>query len=175
MIGGLDALASDGAQISAEQLEQRQPGTTAEDLATIVYTSGTTGRPKGCRLTHGNLLADVRNAVGALPEIFETPGCSTLLFLPLAHVFARIIQVGYLESGAVLGHWPDMNTLAEGLREFRPTFLLAPPRKRRSPGSRPVTARPPAVAPAWPCGCGTPCSTGSSMAGCGRRPAAGCG
>ncbi len=128
MIGGLDALASDGAQISAEQLEQRQPGTTAEDLATIVYTSGTTGRPKGCRLTHGNLLADVRNAVGALPEIFETPGCSTLLFLPLAHVFARIIQVGYLESGAVLGHWPDMNTLAEGLREFRPTFLLAVPR-----------------------------------------------
>ena len=128
MIGGLDALASGGARISAEQLDQRRAGRTAADLASIVYTSGTTGQPKGCEITHGNLLADVRNAVAGLPEIFEAPGCSTLLFLPLAHVFARIIQVGYLESGAVLGHWPDMNTLAGGLREFRPTFLLAVPR-----------------------------------------------
>lgn len=128
MTGELDALASGGARISAEQLEQRRAGRTAADLATIVYTSGTTGRPKGCQITHGNLLADVRNAVAALPEIFEVAGCSTLLFLPLAHVFARIIQVGYLESGAILGHWPDMGTLAEGLREFHPTFLLAVPR-----------------------------------------------
>jgi long-chain acyl-CoA synthetase len=128
VIGGLGTLASGGAQIREEQLERRRAGRTAADLATIVYTSGTTGRPKGCEITHGNLLADVRNAVDALPEIFETPGCSTLLFLPLAHVFARIIQVGYLESGAVLGHWPDMSTLAGGLREFRPTFLLAVPR-----------------------------------------------
>jgi long-chain acyl-CoA synthetase len=128
MTGELDALASGGARISAEQLEQRRAGRTAADVATIVYTSGTTGRPKGCQITHGNLLADVRNAVAALPEIFEVPGCSTLLFLPLAHVFARIIQVGYLESGAILGHWPDMSTLAEGLREFQPTFLLAVPR-----------------------------------------------
>ncbi len=128
MTGALDTLAPEAAQIGAEQLEQRRTGRTAADLATIVYTSGTTGRPKGCGLTHGNLLADVRNAVGALPEIFQIADCSTLLFLPLAHVFARIIQVGYLESGAVLGHWPDMNTLADGLREFRPTFLLAVPR-----------------------------------------------
>jgi long-chain acyl-CoA synthetase len=128
MTGELDALASGGARISPEQLEQRRAGRTAADLATIVYTSGTTGQPKGCQITHGNLLADVRNAVAALPEIFEVAGCSTLLFLPLAHVFARIIQVGYVESGAILGHWPDMNTLAEGLREFHPTFLLAVPR-----------------------------------------------
>jgi long-chain acyl-CoA synthetase len=128
MTGELDALASGGTQISDEQLDQRRAGRTAADLATIVYTSGTTGRPKGCQITHGNLLADVRNAVGALPEIFETPGCSTLLFLPLAHVFARIIQVGFLESGAVLGHWPDINTVAEGLGEFRPTFVVAVPR-----------------------------------------------
>jgi long-chain acyl-CoA synthetase len=128
MTGELDALASGGTQISDEQLDQRRAGRTAADLATIVYTSGTTGRPKGCQITHGNLLADVRNAVGALPEIFETPGCSTLLFLPLAHVFARIIQVGFLESGAVLGHWPDINTVAEGLAEFRPTFVVAVPR-----------------------------------------------
>jgi long-chain acyl-CoA synthetase len=128
MTSELDALASGGAQIGMEQLEQRRIGRAAADLATIVYTSGTTGQPKGCQITHGNLLADVRNAVAALPEIFEAPGCSTLLFLPLAHVFARIIQVGFLEAGAVLGHWPEMSTLAEGLREFHPTFLLAVPR-----------------------------------------------
>jgi long-chain acyl-CoA synthetase len=71
----------------------------------------------------------VRNAIhGTLPEIFETADASTLLFMPLAHVFARIIQIGCLESGAILGHWEDTSTVAEGLREFRPTFLLAVPR-----------------------------------------------
>ena len=128
MTGGLDALVPGGAQISEERLEQRRTGRKAADLATIVYTSGTTGRPKGCELSHGNLLADARNAVAVLPEIFGTAGCSTLLFLPLAHAFARIIQVGCLESGAILGHWPDATTLSEGLSGFRPTFLLAVPR-----------------------------------------------
>jgi long-chain acyl-CoA synthetase len=128
MTGGLDVLVSGGAQTGAEQLEQRRTGRTATDLASIVYTSGTTGRPKGCELTHGNLLAVVRNAMGALPEIFEVPGCSTLLFLPLAHALARIVQVGCVESGAILGHWPDIGTLADGLPEFRPTFLIAVPR-----------------------------------------------
>jgi long-chain acyl-CoA synthetase len=128
MTGGLDVLVSGGAQTSAEQLEQRRTGRTATDLASIVYTSGTTGRPKGCELTHGNLLAVVRNAIDALPEIFEVPGCSTLLFLPLAHALARIVQVGCVESGAILGHWPDIGTLADGLPEFRPTFLIAVPR-----------------------------------------------
>jgi long-chain acyl-CoA synthetase len=128
MTGGLDELVSAGVQITNEQLDRRRAGSTGTDLATIVYTSGTTGRPKGCEITHANLLADVRDAVAALPEIFETPGCSTLLFLPLAHVFARIIQVGFLESGAVLGHWPDLSTVAKGLVEFRPTFVVAVPR-----------------------------------------------
>jgi long-chain acyl-CoA synthetase len=128
MIGELDPLASAGAQVSDDELERRRAGRGAADLATIIYTSGTTGRPKGCQLTHGNLLADVRSAIAALPEIFETPGCSTLLFLPLAHAFARIIQIGILEAGAVLGHWPDFATLPDGLAEFRPTFVLAVPR-----------------------------------------------
>jgi long-chain acyl-CoA synthetase len=128
MIDGLGALAVGGTQVSDDQLDQRRAGRTAADLATIIYTSGTTGRPKGCELTHGNLLADVRSAVAALPEIFTISGCSTLLFLPLAHCFARIIQIGCLESGAILGHWPDTATVAEGLAEFRPTFLLAVPR-----------------------------------------------
>jgi long-chain acyl-CoA synthetase len=119
----------DGASVTDEQLEQHRTARNAADLATIIYTSGTTGRPKGCQITHGNLLSDVRNAVeGSLVEVFEIAGSSTLLFLPLAHSFARIIQVGCLESGAILGHWPDTRTLTEGLPEFRPTFLLAVPR-----------------------------------------------
>ncbi|HET9897122.1 MAG TPA: AMP-dependent synthetase/ligase [Streptosporangiaceae bacterium] len=115
--------------ISHEQLAERMAGRTADDLATIIYTSGTTGRPKGCELTHRNLLSGARNAVqGALTEIFDIKGSSTLLFLPLAHSFARIIQVGCLESGAVLMHWPDSSTVAKGLPETSPSFLLAVPR-----------------------------------------------
>ena len=119
----------DGASVTDEQLEERRAARHAADLATIIYTSGTTGRPKGCEITHGNLLSDVKNAVaGSLEEVFEIAGSSTLLFLPLAHSFARIIQVGCLESGAVLGHWSDTATVATALPEFRPTFLLAVPR-----------------------------------------------
>ena len=123
------AAGSGAASVTDDQLEQHRAARKAADLATIIYTSGTTGRPKGCEITHGNLLSDVRNAVqGALMEVFEIAGSSTLLFMPLAHSFARIIQVGCLESGAILGHWPDTATVAEGLPEFQPTFLLAVPR-----------------------------------------------
>ncbi len=105
------------------------PARGADDLATIIYTSGTTGRPKGCELTHRNLLSGSRNAAqGALHELFETDGSSTLLFLPLAHSFARIIQVACIEGGAVLEHWEDSSTLAHALPETKPVFLLAVPR-----------------------------------------------
>jgi len=125
-----DGLALGGADaVTDEQLEQRRAARTAADLATIIYTSGTTGRPKGCEITHANLLADARNAVeGALTEVFDIAGSSTLLFLPLAHSFARIIEVGCLESGSILGHWADTASIATVLPEFRPTFLLAVPR-----------------------------------------------
>jgi long-chain acyl-CoA synthetase len=125
----LAGLAAGSAEITDEQLHQRRTARKAGDLATIIYTSGTTGRPKGCEISHSNLLSGVRNAIqGALAEVFEIRGSSTLLFMPLAHSFARIIQVGCLETGAILGHWPDTATVAKGLPEFQPTFLLAVPR-----------------------------------------------
>ena len=125
----LTALAAAGVGIGDDEVHQRRQSRRAADLATIIYTSGTTGRPKGCELTHDNLLADVRNVMhGWLPAIFETPGASTLLFLPLAHSFARIIQVGCVESGVVLGHTPSVATLLPDLASFRPTFILAVPR-----------------------------------------------
>jgi long-chain acyl-CoA synthetase len=125
----LAQLAARAGEVADTDLEHRRTSRKSADLATIIYTSGTTGRPKGCEISHGNLLADVRNAVqGALIDIFELSGSSTLLFLPLAHSFARIIQVGCLESGAILGHWSDSTTVAQGLPEYRPTFLLAVPR-----------------------------------------------
>jgi long-chain acyl-CoA synthetase len=128
-ISDLDELAASGSAVTDDQVREHRSSRRAGDIATVIYTSGTTGRPKGCELTHRNLLSVVRNAVhGALPEIFELTGGSTLLFMPLAHVFARIIQIGCLEAGPVLGHWEDTNTVAKGLLEFRPTFLLAVPR-----------------------------------------------
>jgi long-chain acyl-CoA synthetase len=125
----LSALATAGAPVPDEDLARRRSSRAAADLATVIYTSGTTGRPKGCELTHGNLLADVRNAVhGPLSAVFKVEGASTLLFLPLAHSFARIIQVGCLEAGVVLGHIPDVSGLLGDLAAFQPTFLLAVPR-----------------------------------------------
>jgi long-chain acyl-CoA synthetase len=127
--GPLSALADSGTGVGDDELERRRRSRGADDLATIIYTSGTTGRPKGCELTHGNLLSDVRNVTnGYLSLIFTTAGASTLLFLPLAHSFARIIEVGCLESGVVLGHTPDVSSLLPDLASFQPTFILAVPR-----------------------------------------------
>ena len=110
-------------------LEERRASRGTDDLATIIYTSGTTGRPKGCEITHGNLLATARNAIGgALAEVFALADGSTLLFLPLAHVFARLIEVACVEAGVILGHTPDLTSLLDDLGTFRPTFLLAVPR-----------------------------------------------
>ena len=122
-------LAAEGAGVSDETVAERARTAHAADLATVIYTSGTTGRPKGCELTHENLLAVVRNAfMGPLALVHQTPEPSTLLFLPLAHVFARIIEVGCLEAGVVLGHCEDMAGLLPDLASFRPSFVLAVPR-----------------------------------------------
>jgi len=127
--GGLDELTARAGEVDEETFADRRASRVAADIATIVYTSGTTGRPKGCEITHGNLLGDVRNAVlGALTQVFTIRGGSTLLFLPLAHVFARIIEVGCLESGTVIGHTADIANLLPDLDSFKPSFILAVPR-----------------------------------------------
>jgi len=126
---GLDELTAVGGEVSDETLAERRQSAGAADLATVIYTSGTTGRSKGCEITHENLLAVVRNAfMGPLAAIHDTPEPSTMLFLPLAHVFARIIEVGCLEAGIVLGHSADLAALLPDLATFRPTFVLAVPR-----------------------------------------------
>ena len=125
----LDSLRAAGADVGDEVVTERAAAAGAADLATVIYTSGTTGRPKGCELTHENLLSDVRNAfLGPLTLVAAAQNPGTLLFLPLAHVFARIIQVGCLEGGIVLGHCGDLNALLPALASFRPTFILAVPR-----------------------------------------------
>ncbi len=124
----VDVLGRLGSDISDDVLEQRRTAATPLDLATLIYTSGTTGRPKGCMLTHGNFMCELGVAVDELGELFDTEGASTLLFLPLAHVFARIIQIGCVRSRTKMGHSADITSLVADLGEFRPTFVLAVPR-----------------------------------------------
>lgn len=126
--GALETLTTAGAGISDEELEARRATLNPESLATIIYTSGTTGRPKGCMLTHRNFMFEVDNVVAGMPQLFKEPGASTLLFLPLAHVFGRIIQLGAVRAGTRLGHAPDVKNLLGDLQSFQPTFLLAVPR-----------------------------------------------
>ena len=127
--GSLDSLRAAGAGVGDGVITERAAVARACDLATVIYTSGTTGRPKGCELTHENLLSDVRNAfLGPLTLVAAVRDTSTLLFLPLAHVFARIIEVGCIEGGIVLGHCADLTALLPALASFRPTFILAVPR-----------------------------------------------
>jgi long-chain acyl-CoA synthetase len=128
-VASLVSLTEAGAAVADEVIKERAGTAQAADLATVIYTSGTTGRPKGCELSHRNLLSAVRNAfLGPLAALTATEDPSTLLFLPLAHVFARIIEVGCIEAGVVLGHCGDLNALLPALAAFRPTFILAVPR-----------------------------------------------
>lgn len=124
----VDVLGRLGSDISDDLLEQRRTTATPLDLATLIYTSGTTGKPKGCMLTHGNFMFELGVAVDELHKLFDSHNASTLLFLPLAHVFARIIQVGAVKSRARLGHSADIKNLVADLGEFKPTFILAVPR-----------------------------------------------
>jgi len=125
--GGLEQLAEDGKDIDDEQLEARRSAVALSDIATIIYTSGTTGRPKGCELTHGNFVELAENAAASLPQAVY-PGASTIMFLPLAHVFARFISVINVAAGCRTGHTPDVKNLLGDLQSFKPNFILAVPR-----------------------------------------------
>lgn len=125
--GAVDQLTEQGAGLSDDDLHERRRTVKAGDLATIVYTSGTTGRPKGVELTHRNLLAEIRADIAAFPQLMEQ-GNSLLVFLPLAHVLARAIAVTALSARVTLGHTSDVKNLVADLGTFRPTFVVAVPR-----------------------------------------------
>jgi long-chain acyl-CoA synthetase len=123
----LNNLVRAGKEIGADVLEMRRKSAKLSDLATIIYTSGTTGRPKGCELLHRGLVELSRNAKLELPEVLKV-GNSMLLFLPLAHVYARFIEVLCVHAGVKVGHQADSKNIAPAMVSFKPHFLLAVPR-----------------------------------------------
>jgi long-chain acyl-CoA synthetase len=125
--GAVDQLIQAGKDVPDSQLEARRATLNADSLATLIYTSGTTGRPKGCELTHGNFLFEIGNGMSLLGRFLNAEG-SLLLFIPLAHVLARVIHVGAVKTRTVVGHTPDVKNLVADLGEFKPTFVLAVPR-----------------------------------------------
>ncbi|MFA0850637.1 long-chain fatty acid--CoA ligase [Curtobacterium sp. WHRI 8282] len=125
--GGLDDLTRLGEDVTDDELDARTANVHGHDDATIIYTSGSTGRPKGCVLRHDNFTATVEGASEAMPEVVAD-GASTLLFIPLAHVFARFIAAMSVSAGVLVGHEPDTKDLMRAVSTFKPTFLLAVPR-----------------------------------------------
>jgi len=130
--GGLDALAAAGRDDPAAvaEVERRRAALTAESLATIVFTSGSTGQPKGCMISHGNLAAAVR-AILTAPGVSDrvlTGDASMLFFLPLSHILARVVALTLLRSGHRAGYLPGPGALARELPAFQPTMLLVVPR-----------------------------------------------
>jgi long-chain acyl-CoA synthetase len=123
----VDSLVADGADVPAEEVTRRREAVTLDDTASIIYTSGTTGRPKGCRLLHRSFATECTELAEILESFFNKT-TSTLLFLPIAHVFGRVIEIGALYVGCTLGHTADVKNLLDDLAAFRPTFVLAVPR-----------------------------------------------
>ncbi|MDT9693353.1 AMP-dependent synthetase/ligase [Streptomyces sp. P9(2023)] len=130
--GAVAELVAAGAEIDEDVVQRHRRAVTPESVATIIYTSGTTGRPKGCVITHSNLMFETDMLTGRWEPVFHSkPGdqASTLLFLPLAHVFGRMVEVAAIQSGVKLGHQPALqaSALLPDLAAFRPTFILAVP------------------------------------------------
>ena len=124
----LATLTHEGKGVSDDEITKRREKLKPETLATLIYTSGTTGKPKGVQLTHGNFLAECGNVVNGASDLFLKPGGSTLLFLPVAHVFGRMVQIGSITAGLHLAHCSDLTKLPADLASFKPTFVLAVPR-----------------------------------------------
>ena len=126
--GDIDSLSQDGDDVDDADLAARRSALQRDSLATIIYTSGTTGRPKGVELTHGNFLTLAESTSEEIAEVVKGQGASTLLFLPLAHVFARFIEVLAVTAGVRMGHSSDLKALLDDFATFKPTFVLAVPR-----------------------------------------------
>jgi len=150
--GIIDELKREGASVSDDELEARRRSLTPDSLATLIYTSGTTGRPKGCMLTQGNLMFEVDNVVVALNEVFRAPGSSTLLFLPIAHVFGRLIQLGCLRARPASATRPTSRICCRSSASSSPRSCsrcraysrrsTTRPRRRRMPTARGTSSRP---------------------------------
>ncbi|WP_037190319.1 MULTISPECIES: AMP-dependent synthetase/ligase [Nocardiaceae] len=125
--GAIDELTTRGAGVSDEDLHARRHQVSAASPATLIYTSGTTGRPKGVQLTHANFYAEVQATQIALHDSMKE-GNRTLMFLPMAHVFARAVSFGSFESKVTVGHTSDVTTLVDQFAVFKPDFILSVPR-----------------------------------------------
>ncbi len=125
---GLDEIRAKGTEVTEDEVIARRNVAVGEDLATIIYTSGTTGRPKGCELTHANFTELSLQALGSSLGSVVHKDASTVMFIPLAHVFARFISVLAVAGGSRVGHTSDIKELVDDLGTFEPTFLLAVPR-----------------------------------------------
>ncbi|MGW0144116.1 AMP-dependent synthetase/ligase [Streptomyces sp. NPDC003333] len=130
--GAVQELYDAGAHLDDEVVHRHRQAVTPESIATVIYTSGTTGRPKGCVISHGNLMYEADTVIERWEPVFHSKKgdeAATLLFLPLAHVFGRMVEVAAIRGRVRFGHQPQMHAAAllPDLAAFRPTFFLAVP------------------------------------------------
>ncbi|MDK8468521.1 AMP-dependent synthetase/ligase [Corynebacterium accolens] len=124
----IDTLKFEGRSVGTDEVSARITATNTDDLASLVYTSGTTGRPKGCILTHRNWLSEARALTTNPIGVFAVPGSHTLTFLPLAHVFSRAVSIAVAIRGASQNHWSDFSTISIEFARSRPNVILGVPR-----------------------------------------------